>query len=237
MSVLPNTYKILSNILLSRLTPYGEEITGDHQCGFRRKNSATDHIFCVRKTLQRKWKYTEAVHHLFIDFKKAYDSFRREVLYNILNEFDIPMKLIRLIKMCLNETCSRVRVCKHLSDMFHINNGLKQGDALSSLLFDIALEYTIRRVQVNQDGLKLNGTRQLLVYTDGVNIMDRNVQTIKKIPEALLIGSKEIGLDINADETKHMVMTVGQNAGRSHSIKNDNTSFERMEKLKYLGTA
>ena len=85
--------------------------------------------------------------------------------------------------------------------------------------------------------MKLNGTRQLLVYTDGVNIMDRNVQTIKKIPEALLIGSKEIGLDINADETKHMVMTVGQNAGRSHSIKNDNTSFERMEKLKYLGTA
>jgi len=62
---------------------------------------------------------------LFIDFKKAYDSVRREVLYNILIEFSIPIKLIRLIKMCLNETYCRVWVGKHLSDMFPIRNGLK----------------------------------------------------------------------------------------------------------------
>jgi len=64
--------------------------------------------------------------HLFIDFKKTSDSVRREVLYNILIEFGIPMKLVRLIKMCLNETCSRVRVGKNLSDMFPTRNGLKQ---------------------------------------------------------------------------------------------------------------
>jgi hypothetical protein len=59
--------------------------------------------------------------------------------------------------------------------MLSIKNGLKQGDALSSLLFDIAVDCAIRRVQVNQDGLKLNGTRQLLVYADGVNILDGKV--------------------------------------------------------------
>jgi hypothetical protein len=109
-------YKILPNILLSRLSPYIDEIIGDHQCGFQRNRSTTDQIFCIRQILEKKWEYNETLHHLFIDFKKAYDSVRQEVLYNILIEFGIPMKLVRLIKICLNETYSKVRIGKHLSD-------------------------------------------------------------------------------------------------------------------------
>ena len=92
------TYKVLSNILQSRLTPCAEEIIGDRQCGFRRNRSTTDHILCFSQMLEKKWEYNEAVHQLFIDFKKAYDSVRREVLYNILIEYGIPVKLVRLIK-------------------------------------------------------------------------------------------------------------------------------------------
>ena len=77
------------------------------------------------------------------------DSVRREVLYNILVVFGIPKKLVRLIKICLAETYSRIRVGKNFSDIFPIRNVLKQGDALSPLLFNFALEYAIRRVQVN----------------------------------------------------------------------------------------
>jgi len=80
------------------------------------------------------------VHQLFIDFKKAYDLVRRDVLYNILVEYGIPKKLVRLIKMCPTATYSRVRVGKNLSDIYPIRNGLKQGDTLSPLLFNFALE-------------------------------------------------------------------------------------------------
>jgi hypothetical protein len=149
ISLLSTAYKILFNILLTRLTPYVSEVIGDHQCGFRCNRSPVDQIFYIRQILERKWECNGSVHQLFIDFKKTYDSIKREVLYNILLEFDIPKKLVRLIKMCLNETYSKVSIGKLLSDKFPIQNGLKQGDALSPLLFNCALEYAIRKVQEN----------------------------------------------------------------------------------------
>jgi len=120
--------------------------------------------------------------------------------------------------------------------MFPIKNGLKQGDALSPMLFKFVLEYAIRRVQVIQDGLKLNGPHHLLVYANDVNILGGSVHTIKENSEPLVVASKEIGPEVNADKTKYMVMSRDQNAGRSHSTKNDNCFFERVDDLKYLGT-
>jgi hypothetical protein len=124
ISLLSTSYKIFLNILLSRLIPYADEITGSHQCGCQCNRSTTDQIFYIRQILEKKWGYNGTVHQLLTNFKKAYDSVMREALYNILIEFLIPRKLMGLIKMCLN-----------------------------------------------QEGLILNVTHQLLAYADDVNIV------------------------------------------------------------------
>jgi hypothetical protein len=90
MLLLSTAYKILSDILLYRLTPYVDEIIRD-QCGFRCDQSTTEQIFCIRQTLDKKLECSGLVHQIFINFKNAYDSGRREVLYNILIEYGVPL--------------------------------------------------------------------------------------------------------------------------------------------------
>jgi hypothetical protein len=183
------------------------------------------------------WEYNDTVHQLFIDLKKAYDSVRREELYNILIDFGIPRKLVGLITMCLNETYSGVRIGKNLSDKFAIENDLKKGNDLLPLLFNFALEYAIRRVQENQEGLILNGTHQLLTYADNVNTVRENIDTIQRNTKSLLDASKEVGLEVIPEKTKYMLVSRCQKSEQRQSIKIGNWSFEGVAKFKYLGTA
>jgi hypothetical protein len=104
------------------------------------------------------------------------------------------------------------------------------------LLFNFDLEYVIRKVQENEVGLELNGTLQLVVYDDDINLLGDSINTIEESIETHLEASRNIGLEINAEKTKYMNMSRHPNSGQNQNIRIANESFENMAKFKYLGT-
>ena len=174
------------------------------------------------------WKRNEQMH-IYTHLK----------VYNIINKVSLLHVRVLVIFVAIPQggilqwmyECYRDLKNQYKRKIEHFNTY-----ALSPMLFNSALEYAIRRVQVKQDGLKLNGTHQLLAYADYVNILGGGIHTLKENAEALVAATREIGLEVSADKTKYMVMYRDQNAGHNHSVRIDNSTFERVEDFKYLGT-
>jgi hypothetical protein len=123
----------------------------------------------------------------------------------------------------INLNASNVRIGKHLSHNFPIQDGLKLGDALSPLLFNFALEYAIRKVQ-------------LLAYAYAVNLLGDNIDTKNRNTDTLIYSSEEVGLEVNTEKSKHTLLSHHQNAGQNHDIKIANRSFENVSQFKYSVT-
>jgi hypothetical protein len=137
--------------------------------------------------------------------------------------------------MCLNATYSKFRIGKLLSYKFPIPNGLKQGDYILPFVSNFALEFAIRNIQESEIGLELNGTHQLLVYADDVNLLGDSVNLKNENSETLLEASRDIGLEINAEKSKYMIMSRYPNSGQNQNIRIANESVENVAKFKYLG--
>ena len=234
IALLNAAYKVLANVISIRLSPYAENIIGNYQAGFRANRSTIDQIFTLRQILEKTQEYNIDTHHMFVDFKAAYDSVIRQDLCEAMAELGIPEKLIRMVKLTLRNTECRVKVQNSISDPFNTRNGLKQGDALSCTLFNIALEKCVRMSGIESKGTILQKSTQILGYADDIDIVGRTQENMIEAFQKLEASAKEMGLKVNAQKTKYL--QVGKNPHTQRSVTVNGQEYERTDSFVYLGT-
>ena len=163
---------MLSGILYNRLAEYAEEILGDYQCGYRVNRLTIYHIFTITQTQVKAYEYNIHLHNLFMDFKQAFDIVNRGRMLNDLLILGTQKKLVQLISVTMTGSKATVRVDNQYTSTFPITNGVRQGDALSFILFDLVLEATLQKVNVT--GHIGKKSTQILAYADDVAVMCRS---------------------------------------------------------------
>jgi hypothetical protein len=199
-----------------------------YQAGFQSQSgkSTTDQLFALRQILEKCNEFNITTHHLFIDFKAAYDTIIRNEVYVGMLELNFPTKLIRLTKATLTTVTYCVKIQNDCSESFEARQGLRQGNVLFTLLFNVVLEVIVRRANLQTTGTLFNKETQLLAYVDDIDIVGRSQSAVRNAYLALEEEAAKEGIKINEHKTKYMIAarndTTIRNVGRSVATFNFN---------------
>lgn len=242
ISLLPVAYKILSQCLLDRTQAQLEHTIGEYQAGFRPGRSCMEQILNLKTILRyQKLRGRETVC-TFVDFKKAYDSVDRQALFQELEELGLDRKTTEIIKQTLTNTKSKVKFMGELSSEFEIKTGVRQGDGLSPLLFNLILNKVIKewikelKEKEIFDPIRL-GSKNLgvevicLAFADDLAILAKNVETAQQQVEILKESAAKVGLQISFDKTQY----ISNQKIAPKSIVTKYGKINRVHKFKYLG--
>lgn len=238
IALLEVCYKILAQIVRKRLVSYSEEIIGEYQAGFRGGRSITDQIFVLKEIQASCYEYKIPLFAIFIDYKQAYDSVDRRRMYEALREMGIPKKLIMLIRMTLQVTKNKIMWNGNKSENFETRKGLRQGDPMSTVLFNLVLEKIIRNTKIKVNEVIYSNEHQCLAYADDLTIVAKSKKELIQIVKQLGGEGKKFGLEINQEKTKYMVM--GETEAEEEQLMfqtydGKNYSFEKVKTFTYLG--
>ncbi|CAK1585329.1 unnamed protein product [Parnassius mnemosyne] len=235
ISLLNTGYKVFANMLFNKLKPYVESSLGEYRCGFRPNRSTVDQIFSLSQILEKPFEYNVNTHHLFVDFKAAYNNVHRSFLYQAMMEIGIPTMLVRLTEMTLRNSQSVVRVQTNVSEPFRTNDGLRQGDALSCLLFNIALDKCIRDSKIETKGTIYHKSVQILGYADDFDVIGRSLPAMESAYLALEKSAAEAGLQVNMAKTKYLKASKDQQI-LLQGVNIGNNTFASVNDFVYLGS-
>jgi hypothetical protein len=205
------------------------EPSGSTNCG----EFVINQIHVVRQILEKCYEFGIELHNIFLDFKQAFDKVNRLKLYESLKMLKIPTKLIKLVKTTLTNSRAVVEVYQGRTDVFNTNNGLRQGDALSTTLFNVVLEAALLKIDLR--GNIRTDTKLLCAYADDVVIIARTQKVLKETFITLQKEAEELGLLINTNKTKYMQLTRKTNLTKQ-GIEVTGTSYEAVNQFIYLGS-
>jgi len=204
-------YKIFAIILNQKLVDIIEIELGDYQSGFRPKRSTTANIFMIRQIIEKCYEYNIDIHNIFIDYTHAFDSIKRNKILDSLTQNKIPPKLIRLVKLTLENTRAKVKVNNAYTLEFRVESGVKQGDPLSPTLFSLVIDTVLKKLDLR--GNISTRLRQLMAYADDVLITACTKQSLIDTFQQLKNNSMEVGLTINEKKTQYLKCTKKKTSG------------------------
>lgn len=231
ITLLGSTYKVVTTLLHNRLIEHTKENMSECQYGFIRGRSTVDAIHVVKQVMEKCHEHDIDIHLLFVDFRQAFDRVIRKELYEILKE-EIPGKLQRLIKMTLEKSRVSVRTPAGRTTAFEVNGGVRQGDALSATLFNLAIRKIIR--ETGCEGWIINKEIEIVAYADDVVIIARSLKRMIEAFRKLARAADKMGLKVNDNKTKYMKCDRNTDYRRNKLII-DKHEFEEVEIFCYLG--
>ena len=232
ITLLSITYKIFTYLIYNRLLKYSELTLEEYQAGFRPNRSTIDHIHVVRLIWEKCYEFGIELHNIFIDFKQAFDKVNRPKMCESLKLLRIATKLVRLVKTTMQNSRAVVDTYQDRTEVFNINNGLRQGDALSTILFNLVLEAALLKIDLR--GNISTRTKQLCAYADDVAIIARTQKALKGTFITLQEEAERLGLIININKTKYMQLTRKKGTTKQ-DFEIAGKSYEVVEQFTYLG--
>lgn len=235
ISLISTAYKVFSKILQKKLEPYLKEVINEKQAGFIKNRSTTDQIFILKEAISKYWEYNKTMAILFVDFRKAYDSIFRDKLWEKMQRFGIPKKIINLVKVTLKSSKGVVKMDGEYSKAFNIKTGVRQGDGISPLLFNIVIQEALDAASEAGEGIKIGTKINVLAFADDVALIAENLDDLKILAKKLFQKAKEVGLEVNDEKTKFMRVERNGRTKKQATLQIDDHMFEEVEEFKYLG--
>ena len=245
--------KLFQMVILTRLDTCIENLLRDNQCGFRKNRSCADQLFSLRHMIEASIEYNLPMKINFIDFKAAFDSVRRDYIWQALHHYGLPTKYINIFRAFYSNTQSAVRVGESLTDWFEVAYGTGQGDIQAPPLFNIVLNWALEQAMSNKtisSGFTLQhrqSSRQPARhvtdadYADDLGVLDDSVIGLQESTDLITHHCRKAGLQINVGKTK--VMSIDKNINQQPfpehaclNIKINGIPLEQVTTFVYLGS-